>query len=148
MIVELTHESLDLILRIEKICFSEPWSREAYASEFRHTYSHTWGWMEGEVLIGYLTAWLVFEEFHIANLAVAPEHRQKGIAKQLLDFSLSWAAEHEARVSLLEVRASNKEAIGLYRGRGFLPLMTRRNYYSNPTEDAIILQKRLREDVP
>ncbi|MCB9770201.1 MAG: ribosomal protein S18-alanine N-acetyltransferase [Candidatus Omnitrophica bacterium] len=143
MIVELTREFLDQILALEILCFSEPWTHDAYAAEFMHVYSHTWGWVEGESLVGYLTGWLVFEEFHIANLAVHPDHRRKGIAQTLLDFTLCWAARNEGRVSLLEVRASNEAAIELYRRNGFESVMTRRNYYSNPVEDALILRKEL-----
>ncbi len=143
MIVELTRESLDAILEIEGLCFNEPWSREIYASEFMHDYSHTWGWMSEGKLIGYLTAWLVFEEFHIANLAVHPSHWRKGIARRLLEFTLRWAFENEATVTLLEVRVSNGAAIRLYSENGFDSVMTRRDYYTNPVEDALILRKDL-----
>jgi len=145
MIVELTRESLDEILRLDRICFSEPCTQEAYEAEFMHSYSHTWGWVENEKLVAYLTGWLVYEEFHIANLAVDPDRRRIGIAQSLLEFALDWATQRRAHVSLLEVRASNEAAIALYRRNGFIPLMTRSGYYSNPVEDAMILRKDLRQ---
>jgi ribosomal-protein-alanine N-acetyltransferase len=145
MIVLLNKDDLEPILRIERRCFTEPWTRSMYSSEFKNPYSYTWGWKheESNELEGYLTGWLMFEEFHIANLAVRPESQKKGIGRKLLRFAMGWAAEHEAEVALLEVRATNHPALNLYRGEGFTLIATRPNYYRFPTEDALILRKRL-----
>lgn len=140
---------MEELVALENLCFTEPWSRDAFEAEFRHSYSRTWGWFDEKAeLAGYLTGWLVFEEFHIANLAVHPAKRRGGIAQALLDHALKWAVDRQARVSLLEVRASNRPAMQLYLRNGYESVAVRKNYYSNPLEDALILRKPLAEPSP
>jgi len=145
MIVKVDRKCLEDMLKIERECFSEPWTRSMFVGEFESQASRIWGWVDAEekTLLGYLVGWLVFEEFHIANLAVRTEARRKGIAKSLLAHALGWALEHGAERSLLEVRASNEAALSLYRAEGFSLLSVRPHYYRFPTEDALVLHKRL-----
>jgi ribosomal-protein-alanine N-acetyltransferase len=136
---------MESLLWIERKCFSEPWTRPMFEGEFENPVSHLWGWFEkpGSDLLGYLVGWLIFEEFHVANLGVRPDSRRKGIAGALLDFSLIWATESGAERALLEVRTSNASALSLYRKFGFSLISVRPHYYRFPTEDALVLQKRL-----
>jgi [ribosomal protein S18]-alanine N-acetyltransferase len=145
VIAQLDRSHIEAILKIERKCFSEPWTRPMFEGEFENPVSHLWGWFErpGSDLLGYLVGWLVFEEFHIANLGIRPDSRRKGIARSLLDFSLIWAVEKEAERALLEVRASNAAALSLYRSAGFSLISVRPHYYRFPTEDALGLLKRL-----
>ena len=145
MIVDLDRNSLETCLKIERKCFSEPWTRAMLEGEFDQPTSLLWGWMDGPEgeLVGYAVGWLIFEDFHIANLAVLPEWRRKGIGRELLIHALCWAAEHEAVRALLEVRESNRAAVSLYREMGFSLLGTRPKYYRSPTEDALIFKKNL-----
>ena len=148
MIEEIGQEFLDAVLKIERICFAEPWTRGMFEKELESPHSKMWGWLEDpdRTLLGYLVGWLIYEEFHIANIAVVPERRGEGVAKALLQHALDWAVERHAERSLLEVRASNSAAISLYRDHGFALVGARRNYYRFPTEDALIFQKRLSRD--
>ena len=145
MIVELDRGSLESCLKIERKCFSEPWTRAMLEAEFEQPTSKLWGWLEGpeKELVAYAVGWLIFEDFHVANLAVLPEWRRNGIGRELLRHMLIWAAEHEAVRALLEVRESNRAAINLYREIGFSLLGARPKYYRSPTEDALILKKNL-----
>lgn len=145
MIVELDETHLESILSIERSSFREPWTRSMYRDELANPFSHTWGWFEdgGSDLMGYLTGWLLYEELHIANLAVHPDFRRRGVARKLLHHALAWGIEQGAEKALLEVRASNQPALDLYRGEGFHLIATRPRYYRSPTEDALVLQKRL-----
>lgn len=145
MIAQLDISYIESILKIERRCFSEPWTRPMFEGEFESPVSHLWGWFErpGSNLLGYLVGWLIFEEFHIANLGVHPDWRRKGLAGALLEFSLEWAVERGAERALLEVRASNAAAVSLYRKFGFSLISVRPRYYRFPTEDALVLQKRL-----
>lgn len=145
MIVELDHRYMETCLKIERKCFSEPWTRAMLQGEFDQPTSLLWGWVEGETeeLVGYSVGWLIFEDFHVANLAVLPEWRRQGIGRKLLNYMLAWAAEHHAVRALLEVRESNKPAVALYRELGFSLLGTRPNYYRSPTENALLLKKKL-----
>lgn len=74
------------------------------------------------------------DEFEILNLAVAPDFRQKGIAKRLLQTAL-----HQKGRWFLEVRESNTAALATYQSMGFHLSGKRKKYYHNPVEDAIVL---------
>ena len=88
------------------------------------------------VVVGFLvTRRVVADELEILNLAVAPEQRRKGIARELL---LQLAKTHKG-VIFLEVRESNSPAIALYQALGFQEVSRRRGYYSNPPEAAIVM---------
>jgi len=93
-------------------------------------------------IVGFIMAWLVQDEFHITNLAVAPEARGCGVAAMLLEQALLEATETGALWCQLEVRASNAPAIGLYRRSGFRPLGKRKRYYHNG-EDAVVMGREL-----
>jgi ribosomal-protein-alanine N-acetyltransferase len=77
------------------------------------------------------------------KLAVRPGLRGRGIAKALNALCLDELREKGARVVYLEVRGSNREAIGLYEGLGFRPVGLRKGYYSSPPEDALVMRLEL-----
>jgi ribosomal-protein-alanine N-acetyltransferase len=101
------------------------------------------GWLDNEVplLRGFLVGYIIYEDFQIADLAVDPTSRRKGIGRSLLVHALEEATQLGAERALLEVRKSNEYARNLYMSLGFSEIGCRRNYYSSPNEDAIILQK-------
>jgi ribosomal-protein-alanine N-acetyltransferase len=76
---------------------------------------------------------------HILNVAVAPGWRRRGIARWLLGFALAQAARAGAGRALLEVRESNAPARALYANMGFVHLGLRRDYYTEPLENAVVL---------
>jgi ribosomal-protein-alanine N-acetyltransferase len=143
MIRLLDNRFLDAILVIEQESFAIPWTREMFAAEFTQPFTRMWGWFEEDRLTGYLLAWSIFDEFHIANLAVARSARRKGIAEALLCHALEWAQANQAVRSLLEVRRSNHAARGLYEKFGYHLAAVRVDYYECPIEDALILERRL-----
>lgn len=91
---------------------------------------------EGTVL-GFLTAWLIIDEFHIANIAVNPEKRRMGIGYALMRHGLVAAKNEKAEQSFLEVRAGNHPAIALYRKIGYEIVSIRKGYYRDNGEDAL-----------
>jgi ribosomal-protein-alanine N-acetyltransferase len=132
---------LDGVLHVEAASFTNPWTREMYAWELQnrsvcHIYVVRTG---GCRVIAFCAFWLVFDEIHINNIAVLPEHRGEGIGRSLLLHVLAEARGLGAKRATLEVRASNGAALALYDRLGFYVAATRRNYYSNPVEDALIL---------
>ncbi len=142
MIVTLQEEHLEQVLSIEQQSFSVPWTEEMFLVELGAPYSYSWVWLEDDQVLGYLICWLEFEDFHIANLAVSPVARGRGIARQLMNHALIWALRNDVERSLLEVRASNTAAWNLYTSLGFKPIAIRKDYYDLPLEDAIVLEKR------
>ena len=90
-------------------------------------------------MAGFCACWLVFDEVHINNVAIRPIYRGMGMGTALLRHVLAEGRRLGARRATLEVRASNTGARRLYERLGFYVAGTRRNYYTNPVEDALIL---------
>ncbi len=88
-------------------------------------------------------AWVVLDELHINNVAVGPRFRRQGFARRLLTHVMQDAVGKGATQATLEVRRSNGPALRLYDVLGFTVRGVRRDYYSNPVEDALILWRSL-----
>jgi ribosomal-protein-alanine N-acetyltransferase len=145
-----TDRDLDAVLEIEALSFTNPWTREMYLREMdnprvSHIYLVRVGSVDGEIVAGFCSFWLVFDELHINNLAIHPMYRRQGIGSALLQHAMRTAAQLGARRATLEVRRSNEEARRIYERLGFETAGIRRNYYAHPTEDALILW---RPDLP
>ena len=126
---------------LECACFSAPWTRAQLASQLpddRHVFLIA---AAGETVLGYANFLHVLDEGDIGNVAVAPEYRRQGIAAQILQVFLQFAAANHLAFLTLEVRPSNAAAIALYQGFGFEEVGRRKNYYDLPKEDALILTK-------
>jgi ribosomal-protein-alanine N-acetyltransferase len=129
------------VLEVDEASSTRPWTRAMYTAEFlnRDT-SRLYVLRTPEFdVAGYCAAWLVADEVHINNLAVRPQCRNRGYGSALLRHVLAEAAREGARRATLEVRRSNESARRLYERFGFRIAGIRRDYYSHPTEDALIL---------
>jgi len=93
----------------------------------------------GSQVLGYICLWVVGQEMEIANLAVHPSWRRKGIGRALMRYGLRFGQKKGARWAYLEVRASNAAAQELYRQLGFEVIGVRERYYQHPLEDALIM---------
>jgi ribosomal-protein-alanine N-acetyltransferase len=139
-------DDLTGVLEVEQESFTNPWTREMYAWELRNRgFCHIYVVRDdaGRV-IGFCTFWLVFDEVHINNVAIRPGFRGQGIGTALMRHVFAEGTRLGARRATLEVRASNGGALRLYERLGFSVAGRRRNYYSSPVEDALILW---REDI-
>jgi [ribosomal protein S18]-alanine N-acetyltransferase len=136
-----TRADLDAVARLETIAFADPWTRQAFevALTERHSRFRVARGPDGEV-IGYLIAWFVVDEGEIANLAVVPDARRRGVARALLEEIIAEARQAHLSRLFLEVRESNAAARALYTARGFEPIARRARYYRKPVEDAIVLR--------
>ena len=137
-------EDLGAIHAIERASFGDPWS----LGGFRDLLDHPRAKLEvaigaGNELLGYAVAWYVADESEIANIAVAPGARRKGVGALLLDRILRAAAEFGAKTVFLEVRESNEAARKLYAAREFEIAGRRMQYYRKPDEDALIMRRNL-----
>lgn len=94
-------------------------------------------------VVGFLVARHVSEEWELENIVVAPEVRNRGIGRQLLDALMARALENKSRAVFLEVRESNAAARKLYQKAGFREGGRRKGYYSDPLEDAVLYSKNL-----
>jgi ribosomal-protein-alanine N-acetyltransferase len=138
---------LEAVVAIEQMSFSDPpWSHASFLSLItnRRAFFAVALSPADQGVIGYVVAWAVGDEAEVANLAVSPSWRARGVGAQLLDAALDEVAEQGARVAHLEVRETNVAAHSLYQSRGFQPVGRRRRYYRDPVEDAVLLRCDLR----
>ena len=140
---ELELRDLAAIDEIERHSYPTPWSRSMLAGELAKSSSICLGAYDEETgkLAGYLIISRYVDAWHVMNVAVAPEHRRRGIATLLLERLFELTAEEGRRGYTLEVRVSNEGAIRLYEGLGFRPRGIRRGYYTDNREDALIMWK-------
>lgn len=139
-----TVRDLAPVAAIEHAAFSDPWSLRSFreALDSPSVYFACARSDAGSVL-GYVVAWFVADQGEIANIAVAPDQRGRGVGRALLDAALGEAAARGIRAVFLEVRDSNQRARELYASRGFEEIGRRRRYYRRPVEDAIVLRRTL-----
>lgn len=139
-------DDLTGVLEVEQESFSNPWTREMYQWELQNrAVCHIYVARTSDYAVAAFCAfWLVVDEIHINNVAVRPAVRGRGIGTALLMHVFAEADRLGAPSATLEVRASNAGALRLYERLGFRVSATRRDYYSHPVEDAVILWRRAR----
>lgn len=132
---------LEGVIEVEAESFTNPWTREMYARELQNpSVCHILIVRTDDCRVaGFCAFWLVVDEIHINNVAVRPRFRAQGIGTALLHHVLADARALGARRATLEVRSSNEHARRMYERLGFYVAGTRRSYYTNPVEDALIL---------
>jgi len=132
-------EDIAKVERLEKLCFSSPWSKdEIRATFFREDSIYCVAEKEGAV-IAYAAFFFVLNEANVINVAVDPEYRRQGVAKKLMEFIFIQAAKQGVEKIILEVRESNKPAIDLYTSFGFKNEGVRKNFYEKPAENGIVM---------
>jgi ribosomal-protein-alanine N-acetyltransferase len=136
---------LPRVMEIERSAFSHPWSEEMVRRELGHPFSTVLLATDGVagVVHGFAVVWLVHDELHVLNVAVAPEARRRGVAQAVLEAVEALGREQGARVSMLEVRRGNAPAIALYRKLGYREVGVRPHYYPEDGEDALVMDKDL-----
>ena len=133
---------LEEVLAIEKSSFQTPWTRGMFLSELKanpYSYPVLARFPGQPEIIGYACFWILFEELHLMNLAVHPDHRRRGIGEGLVRWVLNMGQEKGSRIALLEVRISNDPAQRLYEKIGFKKIAVRPGYYRDPKEDALLM---------
>lgn len=139
---------LHRLAEMEKICFPEDaWTKGMLLSSIRQPSTYVWIVKNRQLseIVAYAVLYLAGDEGDIANIAVLPAFRHRGIGGALLDRMVQSACAAGAATLYLEVRQSNASAIRLYRSRGFAEIGKRRNYYKNPREDALLMARTLPE---
>jgi len=144
-VVERLHNQsdLDAVVELEARCFTNPWTREMLARELaQRDVAYVFVLRLPQVPVAaFCTCWIIRDELHINTLAVDPAYRRRGVATRLMQGVIAEAARRGAMRATLEVRASNRAARLLYERLGFRVTATRRAYYTQPDEDALILWK-------
>ena len=142
-IVPMNADHLEELEKLERLCFSRPWSRKMLAEELENqcaAFLVAQDSITGQVM-GYAGLLVMADEGYITNVAVFPEYRRQGVAAKLISVFENFARGNKLAFLTLEVRPSNAAAIALYEGFGFREAGRRKNYYDLPKEDALILTK-------
>ena len=130
------------IAGIEKECFSSPWSEKSLEILLGDNAVGFAAFCKEE-LVGYVGMMTVLDEGQITNVAVKSDFRRRGCAKALLSALEKYALENGIVFLSLEVRKSNLGARSLYLADGWADVGVRKNFYSSPIEDAIVMTKTL-----
>lgn len=130
---------LDQVYRLEEQVFPTPWSHNVFEDELKNSWSLPLVVETHGKVIGYSISWIIADELHIANVAIAPEHRRNNISKQMMLKLMNGAAKLGLVIAHLEVRRSNTAALELYRKLGFQIVGVRKRYYEDDNEDALLM---------
>ena len=138
----MNRNDIETVVAIEEASYGKHhWSKEAFYNELaandvaRYFCAET---QDGQV-VGYVGTWQILEEAHITNISVNPDFRRKHIGEALLHHAIESCYENEIKYITLEVRVSNEKAVNLYTKYGFKSLGTRKQYYQDNNEDALIM---------
>lgn len=140
-IKKMEKNDIDAVIELEKSAYGDHhWSKESFLSELSNELARYYSaFDETGKLVGYCGSWQILEEAHITNIAVSPEFRRKHIGEALLKKTIDICYSNMVKYITLEVRISNIPAISLYEKYGFKSFGTRKGYYQDNNEDALIM---------
>lgn len=140
LISEMRLEDIEHVSRLERRCYTLPWSSGAYVTEVGNPSAHYLVAKDADgTLVGYAGLWVVMDEMHVTTIAVDPAQRGRRIGERLLLTLLEEGIARGADRATLEVREHNVAAHSLYLKYGFEDVAVRKNYYSDNHENAIIM---------
>ncbi len=143
IVEEMKVEDVKAIASMEQEIFSDGWSEKTIENTqlLEHTYVAVA--REKQDVVGYFVLYLTGDTADLARIAVLADLRRGGVARKLLAHMEAYVQQKAVERVLLEVRTSNHAAIGLYKQFGFLEIGKRKNYYKDPVEDGIVMEKQL-----
>ncbi|MCL2603204.1 MAG: ribosomal protein S18-alanine N-acetyltransferase [Defluviitaleaceae bacterium] len=144
LILPASLEHLDAIHALEYACFSDAWTRNDFIEELNNKHTVPFVALDAAPvpsLIGYTFMRHTVNEGHIGTIAVAPEYRGKGVGSLLMDALINAAYERGMIGIALEVRQGNRPAMSLYHKYGFIVEGYRKDFYRDPSEDAVLMWK-------
>jgi len=128
------------VLHVEELCFATPWPRNAFHNELaENKLAHYFVGRCGDAIVAYGGLWVILEDAHITTVAVHPGFQRQRYGERLVIRLLDEAIERGACWITLEVRESNVAAQNLYKKYGFTVVNTRRGYYSDNNENALVM---------
>lgn len=128
---------------LEQHIFSDAWSAQAIKETFEQKQTLLLAAYEDKELIGYLILYYVLEEGEIAKIAVKQEKRRQGVGARMLLELEELCEDNGITKLMLDVRESNENAVSFYKGYGFQEDGIRKNFYTDPAEDGILMSRRL-----
>ena len=140
-VVTMAEEHISALTQLEKECFPDPWSEKALADELTNPNAVFRVALIDEEVAGYVGMLHVLDEGDICNVAVFDKFRRRGVATALIQHLVDYAVENQLSFITLEVRESNMGAQKFYDTMGFETIGIRKNFYDNPKEHAILMNK-------
>ena len=141
---KMTVEDIGRVFEIEAQSFKTPWTKEAFHTEIvENTLAEYIVLTYEDFVIGYGGMWLIMDEMHITNVALATDFRGKGYSKVLISAMIRFGQDKKFNHMTLEVREGNSVAIALYEQFGFVRVGKRPKYYVDTGEDALVMWKEL-----
>ncbi|MBE6897713.1 MAG: ribosomal-protein-alanine N-acetyltransferase [Ruminococcaceae bacterium] len=137
----MAEEHISALAQLEKECFADPWSEKALAEELTNPNAVFRVALIDEEVAGYVGMLHVLDEGDICNVAVFDKFRRRGVATALIQHLVDYAVENQLSFITLEVRESNIGAQKFYETMGFETIGIRKNFYDNPKEHAILMNK-------
>ncbi len=141
MVRRMEERDIEAVAEIETECFAEPWSKSSLREYVEKTDALFLVSEEEGVINGYAGMYYVYPEAYITNVAVSNAYRNRGIATEIMERMFEISQEEGVERCSLEVRVSNQSAIHLYEKLGYISVGERKNFYSQPTENALIMWK-------
>lgn len=134
-------DHLDCVEEIERLCFSTPWSKKSFEEGLSNSFTQSYftAILDGQT-VGYICLFHLFEEGELLNIAVDPAKRGMGIGQAMIDMMMGYLKGKNVSRITLEVRESNTAAKNLYTKNGFSPIAVRKNYYTSPLENGIVME--------
>ena len=142
MIRWMLKDDLDAVAELEQLSFSIPWSYENLEQGLSNGLDQYLVWEENGMAAGYINFRILAGEREIERVAVHPLLRGRGFGRKLMEAMVEYASGQGVRDITLDVRVNNQTAINLYESCGFVKEAIRKDYYREPTEDAIIMWRR------
>ncbi len=144
IIRNMTESDIDRVCELECQCFSVPFTKKTITELFSNT---CWHFLVAEYdgnVVGYISMYVIIDEKEIVNVCTDPKYRGLGIGSALVSAAIDYERE-KCAIVMLEVRKSNSVAIALYEKFGFKSVGVSKNHYSNPREDAILMNLEIRK---
>ena len=144
---ELKVEDSAAVAEMEQQIFSDPWSEKSVMETVQQKQSVCFAAEKAGHILGYLPVYHAADEAEIARIAVQKEARRQGAAGKLMQALEHYCEEHKMEKLLLDVRESNEAARSFYTKNGFVEDGIRQGFYTNPSEDAVLMSRQLGADV-
>lgn len=137
---KMTASDIFTVAAMEQRMFSDPWSVESFRSALKASNQFFIVAEQDDRIVGFAGMLCVLDEGQILDIAVDESYRRQGIACEMLRELMTYGIMHGLSLYTLEVRESNAPAIKLYRANGFSAVGRRKDYYTKPTEDAVLME--------
>lgn len=141
---EMKEQDSSKIAQLEQEIFQDAWTKAGVEETWRQSHAFIVVAEENDEIKGYCIVYYVLDEAEIARIAVSENSRCTGVGSRILNETEKRCVERGVERLLLDVRKSNETARKFYQNHQFLEDGIRKNFYTDPVEDAVLMSKTLR----